>query len=303
MEEDDEEEGGAGWIMTFADLMSLLMCFFVLLLSFSEMDIQKYKQVAGSMKAAFGVQREVKSDVVPKGTTMVTDRFSPGKPDPSTLIVEMRQQTTDDTLENIEYDTEIANDMAEKLADLLSTVLAEEIDEGKLDIILEGNNVSVRIREKDSFPSGSAELDTDFFPVLDKLGGVLSTTAGKIIVGGHSDSIPISTPEYSSNWMLSAARAARVVHYLMAGRLSETSRIELRAYADTQGVAPNDSPLNQAKNRRVEIRVNFDSLAVLKGDSVEEFADVEEQVDSVEEVVDDEAQGDSAEESVDDEER
>lgn len=268
MNEEEVEEEGAGWIMTFADLMSLLMCFFVLLLSFSEMDIQKYKQVAGSMKFAFGIQREVKADVIPKGTSMVTDKWSPGKPDPTVLIKEMRQDTTDDTKENLDFDQEKANEMAELLADLLSKVLTEEIGEGMLDIILDGNNVSVRIREKDSFPSASAKLNADFYTVLDKLGGVLSQTTGKIIVGGHSDSLPISTPAYPSNWMLSAARAASVVHYLGKGLLSPTSRIEIRAYADSLPVAPNDSKENQAKNRRIEIVVNFDGKAVSEAQSL-----------------------------------
>ena len=70
-EGEEEEGGGAGWLATFADLMSLLMCFFVLLLSFSEMDLAKYKQVAGSMKDAFGVQNEVRAKDIPKGTSIV----------------------------------------------------------------------------------------------------------------------------------------------------------------------------------------------------------------------------------------
>ena len=194
-QDQDEEEGSAGWIMTFADLMSLLMCFFVLLLSFSEMDIQKYKQVAGSMKDAFGIQREVKSDIIPKGTSMITDRFSPGKPDPNVLINEMRQDTSDDLLENLAMEENDFSEQANDLATLLTEVLNEEIEEGILDIILEGNNVSIRIREKDSFPSGSAELNAAFFPVLDKVARVLNQSAGQIIVGGHTDHIPITTKE------------------------------------------------------------------------------------------------------------
>ncbi len=86
------EEGLPAYLGTFADLMSLLMCFFVLLLSFSQMDIEKYKQVAGSMKLAFGVQREIKAEDVPKGTSIVAQEFSPGKPEP-TVIKEGRQKT------------------------------------------------------------------------------------------------------------------------------------------------------------------------------------------------------------------
>ena len=91
----DEPAGAPAWVMTFADLMSLLMCFFVLLLSFSELDAAKYKQVAGSMKFAFGVQREVKTLESPKGVSIIAKEFTPGKPQP-TLEKVLRQKTTDD---------------------------------------------------------------------------------------------------------------------------------------------------------------------------------------------------------------
>ncbi|MGK0169069.1 MAG: chemotaxis protein MotB, partial [Gammaproteobacteria bacterium] len=88
-------EGTPAWVMTFADLMSLLMCFFVLLLSFSSLDLLKYKQIAGEMAAAFGVQREIKVKDIPKGTSVVKKHFSPGKPEPTSLNI-VRQHTTDD---------------------------------------------------------------------------------------------------------------------------------------------------------------------------------------------------------------
>jgi chemotaxis protein MotB len=98
-----EEGGGApAWVMTFADLMSLLMCFFVLLLSFSEMDLQKFKQIAGSMKNAFGIQREIKSDIAPKGTSIIAREFTPGRPTP-TLVKEIRQSTIDESKQTVEF--------------------------------------------------------------------------------------------------------------------------------------------------------------------------------------------------------
>ena len=100
-----KDEGGKGapaWVMTFADLMSLLMCFFVLLLSFSEMDLQKFKQIAGSMKDAFGVQREIKSNESPKGTSIIAQEFTPGRPTP-TLVNEIRQNTIDETKQSLEF--------------------------------------------------------------------------------------------------------------------------------------------------------------------------------------------------------
>lgn len=98
-----EEGGGApAWVMTFADLMSLLMCFFVLLLSFSGMDLLKFKQIAGSMKAAFGVQREIKANETPKGTSIIAQEFSSGRPTP-TLIKEIKQSTIDESKQTLEF--------------------------------------------------------------------------------------------------------------------------------------------------------------------------------------------------------
>lgn len=98
-------EGAPAWVMTFADLMSLLMCFFVLLLSFSEMDVSKYKEMAGSMKDAFGVQREIKSKEPPKGINVIAREFSPGRPEPTQLNV-IRQMTTSDMRVNLDLGKE-----------------------------------------------------------------------------------------------------------------------------------------------------------------------------------------------------
>ena len=96
-------EGLPAYMGTFADLMALLMCFFVLLLSFAEMDVLKFKQIAGSMKFAFGVQDKVRVRDIPKGTSIIAKEFSPGKPQP-TVIEAVMQQTIDITKETLEFD-------------------------------------------------------------------------------------------------------------------------------------------------------------------------------------------------------
>ncbi len=88
--------GVPAWVMTFADLMTLLMCFFVLLLSFSEMDVAKYKQLAGSMKEAFGVQRKVEVKEPPKGVNVIATEFSAGRPNPTPFNV-VEQMTSDES--------------------------------------------------------------------------------------------------------------------------------------------------------------------------------------------------------------
>lgn len=106
---DDEEQkckcpppGLPLWMGTFSDLMSLLMCFFVLLLSFSEMDVLKFKQIAGSMKFAFGVQNRLEVKDIPKGTSVIAQEFRPGRPEPTPIDVIM-QQTIDITQQTLEF--------------------------------------------------------------------------------------------------------------------------------------------------------------------------------------------------------
>ena len=94
--------GLPAWMGTFADLMSLLMCFFVLLLAFSEMDVLKFKQIAGSMKFAFGVQNKIEVKDIPKGTSVIAMEFTPGKPEP-TPIETIQQQTVEMTQQMLEF--------------------------------------------------------------------------------------------------------------------------------------------------------------------------------------------------------
>lgn len=251
--EEEVEEGAPAWLATFADLMSLLMCFFVLLLSFSEMDIKKYKQVAGSMSDAFGIQRDIPADEIPKGTSVVAQEFSPGKPDPTIMEV-IQQQTTQDPSHYLETILPISpevNDLLEKARGELS----EEIEQKILDVLAYNNGVMIRIQEQNSFASGSADIDAEFERVLDKIITLLNKVEGEIIVAGHSDNVPISTSRFPSNWVLSSARASSVVHYLYTKDLEDTDRLELRAHADTRPVVENDTKANQAKNRRIEINI------------------------------------------------
>ncbi len=260
------EAGAPAWVMTFADLMSLLMCFFVLLLAFSEMDVLKFKQVAGSMKFAFGVQKIIKSDDIPKGTSIIAQEFSPGKPTPTVLQV-IQQMTVDDSKRNLEFtDTEERHDSSDarvnevaEQARQLNEALAREVAAGMLEIVTFNDQVVVRIRERGSFPSGSARIQSTFLPVLTKISRTLRNVEGNIIVAGHTDNIPIATTQYPSNWVLSAARAATVVHYMTKTGGVPPKRMQIRAHADMIPLAKNDTSANRAKNRRVEIIVARDA--------------------------------------------
>lgn len=249
------EAGAPAWLATFADLMSLLMCFFVLLLSFSEIDLQKYKQVAGSMKFAFGVQREIEADRIPMAESVVMKDFRPGRPEP-TVLETIRQQTRDDT-QTTPRDPVLPIDELRELVAAVRERLAEEIAADALELGIKEDGIMIRVRERDAFPSGSAALQSGFVPVLDKLVGVLNDLSGRIVVSGHTDDVPIATRAFPSNWVLSSARAAAVVHHLASAGLDDPARIELRAYADTRPIVENDSIENRARNRRVEIDVTL----------------------------------------------
>lgn len=280
----DEEEGcecEAGlpaWLATFADLMSLLMCFFVLLLSFSEMDAMKFKRLAGSMAQAFGVQNKLNVVDVPKGTSIIAQEFSPGIPSP-TPINEIWQKTEDVTemsLEvqcNEEYDVEagdvsqeagVKSQIRQQLEELieetkedakeLAEALEQEIVAGEIEVETEGRKIIIRIRERGSFKSGSHELADDYYDVMDEIRGVLMQKPGKIQVQGHTDNIPIRrSPRYRSNWELSTSRAVSVVEELMKDGEINRRRFEVSGLADTQPLVDNNTRENRARNRRVEI--------------------------------------------------
>ncbi|MDG9670716.1 flagellar motor protein MotB [Hahella sp. CR1] len=282
----DEEEqkcecppGLPAWMATFADLMSLLMCFFVLLLSFSEMDALKFKRLAGSMREAFGVQAVVNVDNIPKGTSIIAQEFSPGKPDPTPLQTIMQQ--TQMELPNLEQlcEQQVADALkeecpkikGEELSDIvlekikmlveetendaitLASALEAEVRNNQVEVETRGRKIVIRVQEKGSFNSGSANLNPEFYPVIDKLVELLKSMDGSIAVEGHSDSIPIHTARFRSNWDLSAARALEVAHALFESGELDPSRFSVAGYADTKPLAPNDSAENRARNRRVEI--------------------------------------------------
>ncbi|MDJ0749187.1 MAG: flagellar motor protein MotB [Woeseiaceae bacterium] len=251
-----ESKGVPAWVMTFADLMTLLMCFFVLLLAFSEMDVAKFKQLSGSMKDAFGVQAEVEVRTIPKGTSVIAQEFSPGKPEPTPVNV-VRQFTIDsnrNTLDALDREVKEIEETREH-ARRLRLALKEEINNGYVSIQTEGMKVIVHIMEKASFDSGVADLRPDFVPVLDKIASLIDRNSGDITVSGHTDDVPIANDRYRSNWDLSTSRAVSVAHELLQKADLDPANVMVTGHADTRPRAPNDDAESRAKNRRVDISI------------------------------------------------
>jgi chemotaxis protein MotB len=257
-------DGIPAWVLTFADLMSLLLAFFVLLFSFSEMDAAKYKEVAGSMREAFGIQREVKVKDPPKGINIIATEFSAGTPDQSTMMNEMRQHTTDDFMQYLKIPKPSAEfvDAITKEKDRLSLALADEIEKGFVEISIEDRNIVVSILERGSFGSGSNKMIDPFRSVLAKMARTIGANPGAVIVAGHTDSRPIHTSQFRSNWELSSSRAVTVVHALMQEGSIPKDRFRVEGYGDIKPVDSNDTPEGRARNRRVEVNLLYDENLV-----------------------------------------
>jgi len=256
---EEEKPGIPAWVVTFADLMSLLMCFFVLLLSFSEIDAQKFKQIAGELSKAFGVQREVPALEIPQGTSPIFDKFSPAPPEP-TVLEQVKQTTTTEepeleTLKSPEAKAiaEAVQEQMDERVDRILEVLEPAIAEGRISVTQDQTRIIIRIEEKGSFGSASANVTYDFEGLLLDMAPILADMPGDIAIEGHTDDLPINTSQFASNWNLSAARAAAVANVLLARGQLEADRVSVTGKADTQPLVPNTSAENRARNRRVEI--------------------------------------------------
>ena len=280
LQEDEGEEGKPGaplWMATFADLMSLLVCFFVLIISMSEIDVIRYKKVAGSMKDAFGVQQDIVTYDIPKGTSIIALEFSPGKPEPTIRKV-IQQDTVDPTrpslkIGNPDNPIEVQPETLQKLleeeeerqeqrqqteadAAVLTELLEEEINEGKIDVETDGPTIIIKIRERGSFTSGSADLDPGFLPTLDTIGTALGEISGEIVVEGHTDNIPINSVKFPSNFALSAGRAVSVTSVFLNDPNISMDRLSVRGYGEVRPEDTNATRAGRARNRRVEIKIN-----------------------------------------------
>jgi len=278
-------EGLPAWMGTFADLMSLLMCFFVLLLAMSEMDVLKFKQIAGSMKYAFGVQNKIEVKDIPKGTSVIAQEFRPGRPDPTPIEI-INQQTAEVTQREIDYKAgedensggkdqqkgdekgaaeavdsdseaiesaaqEEVNEQLKKIAEALE----DQIEDGAIEVESLGQQIIIRIREKGAFPSGSANLQPRFVPVVTSVGELLADIPGEITVSGHTDSDQLHTELYKSNWELSSLRAVAVAHELVKVKNFNPTRLQVVGLADTAPLTDGTDVQSQRRNRRVEISI------------------------------------------------
>ncbi len=219
-----ESEGESEWLATFADLSTLLLCFFVLLFSISSVDNKKFRSIMNEVRVSFG-------NAVPM--TVIEEHEDKGEGDAviNLLPKQKPQKTVASELEEIVDDEKLSS--------------ANVVDMGE-------DGALLRVGGKAMFKSGSAEINPKAYSVLDKIISMaLKYHDFHLDIKGHTDNLPISGGKFSSNWELSALRATTVLRYMLERGLSP-DRLTATGYADTQPLVPNLNTENRARNRRVE---------------------------------------------------
>ncbi|MCB2291926.1 OmpA family protein [Clostridium algoriphilum] len=240
-----EEMRTDAWIATFADTMTLLLTFFVLLYSFSTVDAAKFKQIASSLQSVLTGE---------SGKSVLETSVKSGE---TPLVGEGVTTTTTTTTTTSNTNTE---DIYKKVQNFIknkkleATVIIKSDDRG----------VIIQLRENIIFKSGNAEIIDKSKSVLSSINALIATFPNDIVIEGHTDNIPISNAKYKNNWQLSSDRALSVLEYFVTSKgQTHPERFKSIAYGQYQPIVANNSDKNRALNRRVNILIVADQ----KGDN------------------------------------
>lgn len=236
---DDDGGGEAGWIVTFSDLMSLLLCFFILLFSFSSIQEIKFKQLIQSLQSAFGEQQ------VPEAGTREG--------------LEMVQSENESSPQAVDELGGMVQKEMEKIQQEVQEFVMKNDLQGSVSVKTGDKGAVVTISDMVLFPVGEAEFSYEAYPILEKITSLLDQFPYSVRVEGHTDNIPIHTPEFPSNWELSASRAARLVRFFIEQGI-DPARLSAEGFAEYRPIADNSTPAGRARNRRVEIVYTRESI-------------------------------------------
>lgn len=216
-----EEDSGDNWLTTYSDMVTLLLCFFILLFTFSSLDLQKFKIVMASFQGGSGIL---------SGSDYIDD--------------------IDNNLEKGERDLEYLKEVLEEYVQGLNL-------DTELSISIEERGLVIRFMDRVLFDPGKADIKPESLEILNSIGDILNRDEFKerlIKVEGHADTTPVSPSDgFPTNWELSAIRATNVLRYFVEQKNIEGSRISSSGYSYYRPIAPNDTKENKAKNRRVDI--------------------------------------------------
>jgi chemotaxis protein MotB len=230
--EDEGEEDNSGWLMTYGDMMTLLLTFFVLLFAMSETRMEDFAQLVESLKVAIGKQ-EVPEAGTREGLTML-DREA----DPEPKAVDELGALVNKELQSIKSEVEEF---------IFKNKLA-----GKVKVNLDGRGAVITISDVVLFPPGKTDINPDGKDILLAIKDLLQQFDYHIKVEGHTDNVPIHTERFPSNWELSANRASKIIRFFIENGIPP-EQLSAEGFAEYRPVASNDTPEGRAQNRRVEI--------------------------------------------------
>lgn len=249
------------WLITYADLITLLLVFFIIMYAMSKVDVQKYSVLA----QALNMQFQKADSVLDKGFG-VSGQMTPKQGDAQTP----QNQSQEDKKEEEEKEkTKPEDNEKEKrekeLQDLLKQVQAYIKDqnlEAQVSASDTERGVAITLNDLFLFDLGKADLKTASFPILQKLASLIPTLNSKVSIEGHTDNLPLATGSpFKDNWGLSFARSLSVLRYFSDTAKLDNNKFIATAYADTMPKVANTSDENRSKNRRVEIIVLRDGLS------------------------------------------
>lgn len=229
----EEHENLDRWLITYSDLITLLLAFFIMMYTFSKNDAQKYKEVTEHLKAIFTGG----SGVAGQGST-------PGK-----VPFDVPLKTP---LEAPGSSEDVKNRLEQEIRKLAGNGVLEK----NISVITDERGIVINILDEAFFDPGKADLKPGARRTLDTIAPVIGTINNAVRVEGHTDNVPIATVEFRSNWELSVRRATEVVRYLIEKHDMAPGRISAVGYAEYHPVAPNDTAESRSRNRRIEIIVS-----------------------------------------------
>jgi len=261
-----EDSGGPSWLTTYSDLVTLLLCFFVLLYSFAIVDKEKFQQAALSLRAAFGNSGVLTQN---SGDTIIS--LTPYQQGDSIFDLH------DEVVGNETEDTETGKDEGDAQTDegngggsgdgAQTGGYVSRIQQDIQGLINElGLNENIKVIEEKSmiilrmdsvilFDMGKADIKPSARDVIRRIGEILKDIDTDIMVQGHADDRPINTPEFPSNWELSTKRATNVVKFLINECGIDPKNLTATGNAEFRPIVPNDSEYNRQKNRRIDIAI------------------------------------------------
>jgi chemotaxis protein MotB len=241
------------WLVSYADFITLLFAFFVVLYASSQVDHRKVGRLAMAIQVAF---QEL--GVFPASTTQVPIDMSEPMPFSTVQAIESAKRNTD--LSHVSSATHDSLAAAASEEANLTTLQAElqqalqhEISLHTVALHREIEGLVISLREFGFFDSGSAALKPSALPALDRIASILAVRACRLRIEGHTDNVPIHTAQMASNWELSTARSTELVRLLILRYRFSPARLAAAGYAEYHPIASNDTAQGRAQNRRVDV--------------------------------------------------